>query len=65
MAPAPGLFPRHPVPLNQSLLVDHTHSIYYGQALCDRTHRRSPEESDLQRQEVDGGGQGLGRGVSV
>lgn len=62
MAPAPGLFPRHPVPLNQSLLVDHTHSIYYGQALCDRTHRRSPEESDSWRQKVGDEARSWGRG---
>ena len=31
--------------------------------LSDSTHGRSPEESHPQRQEVDGGGQGLGEGL--
>ena len=34
-----------------------------GQILSDSTHRGSPEESHPQRQEVDGGGQGLGEGL--
>lgn len=33
-----------------------------GQTLCDSPYSRSPEESDPQRQEVAGGGQGLGEG---
>ena len=36
-----------------------------GQTLCDPTHRRAPEESDLQRQEVDGGARAWGRGMGV
>ena len=34
-----------------------------GQILSDSTHKRSLEESNPQRQEVDGGGQGLGEGM--
>ena len=34
----------------------------HGEKHCDPTHRRPLEESDPQRQEVDGGARGWGRG---